>query len=127
MSGVYAGASLNLSFAGTFNIGLDQGSFTSAGTLGTSSWNGGGAWSFTDVDANSILMLWDSEATITLGTPAPFVCPEPDTHFSLPGKQWGKSADGTKVSDFGTYRNTCFGAIFGLEKQEISDWIYTSV
>jgi len=121
LSGNYAGMSLNLSFNGTFDIGLDQGSFISTGTLGTASWDGVGTWSFTDVDAQSIDMSWDSEATITPLIGSIF---KPDKHFTVP-KRWARSSVGDvwHIADYGKYRSTIFGIPFGPEKQEISDWI----
>jgi len=64
MNGSVSGMPVALSFTGTFNSTLDQGSFTSSGTLGTATWSSPGSWSFMDIDANTVGLLWDATATI---------------------------------------------------------------
>lgn len=118
LSGTYASMLVNLSFGGLFDLSLDQGSFTSTGTIGTSSWNGSGAWSFADVDARTVAMLWDSEATLTS---ALATTKKPDKHIK-PGLFWTRIRFDKYdlLEDFGKYQSTADGIPFGPEREQYS-------
>lgn len=65
MGGLYADMPVDLLFSGLFNTALDQGSFTSSGTVGASTWTGAGTWNFTDPAPLTVAMQGDSDAAIT--------------------------------------------------------------
>lgn len=121
LSGDYAGQPVAISYSGIVDA-TGSGSFTSTGTYGDGTWEGSGTWSFQQVDAANLDMLWDSQAIIRwLGRIF-----RPDKHFTVP-KRWARSRlpDGSiHVVDSGSYRSTIFGIPFGRVKQQISDWIY---
>ena len=121
MSGGYAGMPVSLSFEGAYNQVPNNGSYTSAGTVGTATWNGSGTWSFIDISPTSEGMLWDCVATITLVDGGE---KKPDRHFTE-AKVWAKSEDATHEfwSDSGKYKDTEDGEIVGEEKSEISDYV----
>lgn len=121
MSGGYAGMPVSLSFEGAYNQVANNGSYTSAGTVGTATWSGSGTWSFIDISPTSEGMFWDCVGTITLVDGGE---KKPDRHFTE-AKVWAKSEDATDEfwSDSGKYKNTEDSEIVGEEKSEISDYV----
>lgn len=122
LSGTYAGQPVSITYSATADPGTGSGSFTSTGTYGDGTWEGSGTWSFQQIDAANLDMLWDSEAIIRW-LERIF---RPDKHFTVP-KRWARSRlpDGSiHVVDSGSYRSTFFGIPFGGVKRQISDWIY---
>ena len=84
MNGSFSGMPVALSFAGTFNSTVNQGSFTSSGTLGAATWSSPGSWSFTDIDVITTGLLWDATATIAFPI-GPILLP--DVHIIVPKRE----------------------------------------
>ena len=82
LTGTYLGNPLALTFTGTFDTTLGQGTFTSAGSIGTDSWTGSGSWSYLDLSPNTDGLLWAANATI-LGKGG-LVKGKPDTEVIVP-------------------------------------------
>ena len=88
------------------------GPYSSTGSVGGSSWNSSGSWTFTDVDPDNTLMDWDSEATLTSDLlPRIF-----DKH--VVGKRFFVA--GGAIMDVGSVRTTVFRIPFGLPQPEFS-------
>jgi len=121
LSGTYGANAVDLSFSGTFDQVLDEGSFSSTGTVGDAAWNGSGSWSFSDVDPQSVNMVFDAEV---LYSPLlnPFIIL--DWH-TVQEKLWARTEDANNIytTDFGTYQLTLFGIPIGPKYNEISDWV----
>ena len=64
MDGTYMGMPTSFLSNGLFDQGSNSGTFTSTGTIGTSPWSGSGAWSFIDVDQETLSETFDSQAII---------------------------------------------------------------
>ncbi len=66
LTGMYLGRTINnLTFSGSFNTSLNQGTFSSTmGTIGTDTWSGSGSWSYASLAPDTDGLTFDSSVTI---------------------------------------------------------------
>ena len=105
LTGMYLGMPVALDFSGSFDEAQNTGSFTTGGTVGNTSMNGSGAWSWIDVS--------NVESDLNFGTGLTSSDPPPSEHdletvAGLPKKylEFPKSKDDVFIIDFGTDRKS---------------------
>ena len=112
MDGIFSNMPTALGFTGSSDPMGDVGAYSSTGSVGGSSWNSSGSWTFTDVDPDNTLMDWDSEATLTSDLlPRIF-----DKH--VVGKRFFVA--GGAIMDVGSVRTTVFRIPLGPLRPEVS-------
>ncbi|MDX2370803.1 MAG: hypothetical protein QNK36_20775 [Colwellia sp.] len=113
LTGTYASESVNLAFSGIFDTALNQGSYTSTGSISTNIYNGSGVWNFVDLGTDTDGLNFDLEAFVkdllfdrhTI---------DPKVFFTAP------SGGGTHTTGQGKYQKTFIGIPYG----EIVDQTY---
>jgi hypothetical protein len=119
MSGTYTGRSVDLTFTGMFDPVMNQGSYTSTGSIGTDTWDESGSWSYVNLTANTDGLNFESTAIINGIQGLIF-----DRHTIMP-KLENTTDNGTyrhTVSQ-GKYRKTFFGIPYGEIVDQTDDSI----